>query len=89
MRKETSNSAIHHLNEEEISDFIDLVHRHLLPPLKLFLRKPIVLLITIYATLIYGILYLFQAAYRVVFTECRRIHLTLATLTYINLSTRF
>ncbi|KAH6673311.1 MFS multidrug transporter-like protein [Halenospora varia] len=85
IRVETQNFAIHHVSEEENVDFSDLVHRHLLIPLKLLFREPIVFLITIYTAFIYGILYLFLEAYPIVFAEKRGISQTLSTLPYIGL----
>lgn len=47
-RTETRNWAIHHISEEEVIDFKDLVHKHLALPLKLLFLEPIVFLITLY-----------------------------------------
>ncbi|KAF8854646.1 MFS general substrate transporter [Acephala macrosclerotiorum] len=85
IRKETGNFAIHHESEEEVIDFKDLVHKHLLLPLKLLFREPIVFLITIYTAFIYGILYLFLEAYPIVLAEYRGINEAVATLPYIGL----
>lgn len=85
LRKETQNYAIHHISEEEIIDFKDLVQKHLFLPLKLLFLEPIVLLITIYTAFIYGILYLFLEAYPIVFSELRGFTPALATLPYIGL----
>lgn len=60
---ETSNFAIDHVSEEEDITLGDLIHKHLLLPFKLLFLEPIVLLITIYTSFIYGILYLFLEAY--------------------------
>jgi DHA1 family multidrug resistance protein-like MFS transporter len=84
IRKETGNFAIHHVSEEVIT-FKDLVEKHLLLPLKLLFREPIVLLITIYTAFIYGILYLFLEAYPIVFAQYRGINQAVATLPYIGL----
>lgn len=48
IRAETGNFAIHHVSEEENIDLKDLVHKHLLLPLKLLFLEPIVFLITVY-----------------------------------------
>jgi DHA1 family multidrug resistance protein-like MFS transporter len=85
IRKETGNFAIHHVSEEEVIDFNDLMHTHFLLPLNLLFREPNVFLITIYTAFIYGILYLFLEAYPVVFTTYRGIPSALATLPYIGL----
>jgi DHA1 family multidrug resistance protein-like MFS transporter len=85
IRTETQNFAIHHVSEEEEVDFQDLIHRHLLVPLKLLFREPIIFLITVYTAFIYGILYLFLEAYPIVFAEYRGIKPSIATLPYIGL----
>ncbi|TVY59640.1 putative transporter, partial [Lachnellula suecica] len=85
IRTETQDFAIHHISEEENVDFKDLLHKHLLVPLKLLFREPIVLLITLYTAFIYGILYLFLEAYPIVFAEIRGINTAVATLPYIGL----
>jgi DHA1 family multidrug resistance protein-like MFS transporter len=83
IRKETGNFATHHITEEEIITFDDLVRRHLLLPLKLLFREPIVFLVTIYTAFIYGILYLFLEAYPIVFAQYRMIPTAPDTLPYI------
>ena len=85
IRVETQNFAIHHVSEEEIVDFGELVDKRLLLPLKLLFLEPIVLLMTIYTAFIYGIMYLFLEAYPVVFAEVRGIDKAVATLPYIGL----
>lgn len=85
IRQETGNFAIHHISEEEIVDFQDLMGKHLLLPLKLLFLEPIVLLVTIYTAFIYGIMYLFLEAYPIVFAEYRGISVSVATLPYIGM----
>lgn len=85
IRAETGNFAIHHESEEENIDLKDLIHKHMLLPLKLLFLEPIVFLITLYTAFIYGILYLFLEAYPIVFYEYRGIDEAVATLPYIGL----
>ncbi|KAF7944782.1 uncharacterized protein EAE97_005415 [Botrytis byssoidea] len=85
IRKETGNFAIHHISEEEIISFDDLVRKHLFLPFKLLFGEPIVFLITIYTAFIYGILYLFLEAYPIVFAEYRGIDPAVATLPYLGM----
>lgn len=85
IRTESQNFAIHHISEEESIEFHDLLHKHLLVPIKLLFLEPIVFLITIYTAFIYGILYLFLEAYPIVFAEKRGINEAVATLPYIGL----
>lgn len=85
IRTETQNFAIHHVSEEEVINFNDLLKKHLVVPLKLLFLEPIVLLITIYTAFIYGILYLFLEAYPIVFAQRRGINEAVATLPYLGL----
>ncbi|KAI9647241.1 hypothetical protein NHQ30_003624 [Ciborinia camelliae] len=85
IRKETGNFAIHHISEEEIISFNDLVKKHLFLPFKLLFGEPIVFLITMYTAFIYGILYLFLEAYPIVFAEYRGIDPAVATLPYLGM----
>ncbi|KAF2442775.1 MFS general substrate transporter [Karstenula rhodostoma CBS 690.94] len=85
IRSETQNWAIHHVSEEENIDFKELVNKHLALPLKLLFLEPIVFLITLYTSFIYGILYLFLEAYPIVFAEYRGISPSISTLMYIGL----
>lgn len=85
IRKETGNFAIHHVSEEEIVSFDDLVRNHLFLPFKLLFGEPIVFLITIYTAFIYGIMYLFLEAYPIVFAEVRGIKPAVATLPYLGM----
>lgn len=85
IRKQTGNFAIHHISEEEVLSAKSLMQNHLLLPIKLLFREPIVFLITVYSAFIYGILYLFLEAYPIVFADTRGISESLATLPYIGL----
>ncbi|QSZ33686.1 hypothetical protein DSL72_005257 [Monilinia vaccinii-corymbosi] len=85
LRKETGNFAIHHISEEEIISFDDLIRKHLLLPFKLLFGEPIVFLLTIYTSFIYGIMYLFLEAYPIVFAEYRGIDPAMGTLPYLGM----
>lgn len=85
IRQETQNFAIHHISEEELMTGRMLVNQVLLRPFKLLFLEPIVFLITLYTSFIYGILYLFLEAYPIVFAEVRGISPAVATLPYLGL----
>lgn len=61
-RFETGNWALHALSEETPVEWRDVVQRYLTKPVRMFVREPILIILTAYLTLVYGILYLaFQA----------------------------
>lgn len=62
MRFETKNWALHAKSEETPVEFQDIVQRYLTKPIRIIVREPILIVLTAYLTLVYGILYLsFQA----------------------------
>jgi DHA1 family multidrug resistance protein-like MFS transporter len=71
IRYETKNWAIHSKADEIQVDLYSLIHTYLFRPFQMLFREPILLLITIYMALIYGILYLFFEAYPISFQEER------------------
>lgn len=71
IRFETKNWAIHSQADTLQLDLKSIVNTYLLRPFIMLFREPILLLITIYMALIYGILYLFFEAYPISFQEER------------------
>ncbi|EAW14540.1 MFS transporter [Aspergillus clavatus NRRL 1] len=71
LRKETGNWALHSLLDESRPTASEIVYKYLLRPIQMLFLEPILLLITIYLALVYGILYLFFEAYPVSFQEVR------------------
>ncbi|KAG2421854.1 hypothetical protein HFD88_005830 [Aspergillus terreus] len=71
LRRETGNWALHSFLDEHRPTASEIVRKYLLRPVQMLFLEPILLLITIYLALIYGILYLFFEAYPVSFTEVR------------------
>jgi DHA1 family multidrug resistance protein-like MFS transporter len=71
LRQETRNWALHAKIEEGGMSVKDVVQRYIFRPAQMIPREPILLLVTIYMALIYGILYLFFEAYPVSFQEER------------------
>lgn len=67
LRRRTKNWGIHAKQEEIEVDFRELVSKNFSRPLRLLFTEPIVLLLSIYMSFIYGILYLFLTAYPLVF----------------------
>ncbi|KAH8429433.1 MFS transporter [Aspergillus melleus] len=71
LRRETGNWALHSALDESRPTASEIVTKYLVRPIQMLFLEPILLLITIYLALIYGILYLFFEAYPVSFQEVR------------------
>ncbi|EFQ95293.1 hypothetical protein CFE70_005984 [Pyrenophora teres f. teres 0-1] len=69
LRRRTKNWGIHAKQEEIEVDFKELIIRNVSRPMRILFTEPIVLLITIYMSFIYGLLYLFLTAYALVFQQ--------------------
>lgn len=67
LRRRTKNWGIHAKQEEIEVDFSELVQKNFSRPLRLLITEPIILLLSIYMSFIYGLLYLFLTAYPIVF----------------------
>lgn len=67
LRRRTKNWGIHAKQEEVEVDFRELLTKNFTRPLRLLFTEPVVLLLTIYMSFIYGLLYLFLTAYPIVF----------------------
>ncbi|OCL03360.1 MFS general substrate transporter [Glonium stellatum] len=67
LRRRTKNWGIHAKQEEVEVDFKELITKNISRPMRILFTEPIVLLITIYMSFIYGLLYLFLTAYALVF----------------------
>lgn len=67
LRRRTQNWAIHAKQEEIEIDIKELLEKNLTRPFRMLVTEPILLLITIYLSFVYGILYIFLTAYPLVF----------------------
>ncbi len=67
LRRRTKNWGIHAKQEEIEVDFKELLTKNVSRPMRILFTEPIVLLITLYMSFIYGLLYLFLTAYALVF----------------------
>lgn len=68
LRRRTGNHFIHAKQEEIEVDLQELLEKNFSRPMKLLFQEPIILLLSIYMSFVYGILYLFLTAYPLVFT---------------------
>jgi DHA1 family multidrug resistance protein-like MFS transporter len=71
IRYATKNWAIHSKADENEVSLKHIAHTYLLRPFEMSIKEPILLLISIYMGLVYGILYLFFEAYPISFQEER------------------
>ena len=67
LRRRTQNWGIHAKQEEIEVDLRELITKNFTRPIRILISEPIVLLLTIYMSFIYGLLYLFLTAYPIVF----------------------
>jgi MFS transporter, DHA1 family, multidrug resistance protein len=67
LRRRTKNWGIHAKQEEVEVDFRELITKNFSRPIRLLVTEPIILAITCYMSLIYGLLYCFLTAYPLVF----------------------
>ena len=85
-RFETRNWALHAPLDEQPVRLHDIVHRYLFRPWKMLALEPVLFLLTIYISLVYGILYLFFTAYPVSFQEDRGWNLGVGALPFLGIN---
>lgn len=85
LRRRTKNWGIHAKQEEIEVDLQELVQKNFSRPLRLLFTEPIVLLLSIYLSFIYGILYLFLTAYPLVFVGVHGFTLGQSGLTFFGM----
>lgn len=85
LRRRTKNWGIHAKQEEIEVDFIELVQKNFSRPMRLLFTEPIILLLSVYMSFIYGILYLFLTAYPLVFVGVHGFSLGQSGLTFFGM----
>ena len=71
LRYQTKNWAFHSKLDEQQVDLKAIATKYLARPFKMLFLEPILVLITMYMALVYGIIYLFFEAYPIAFSEIR------------------
>lgn len=71
LRRETRNWAYHAALDENPPTLRDVFFKYFLRPCEMLVKEPILLLVTIYISLVYGVLYLFFVAYPIEFRQVR------------------
>ncbi|KAI1609066.1 major facilitator superfamily domain-containing protein [Exophiala viscosa] len=85
IRRETKNFAIHAKQEEIEVDMAELINNNFMRPIRLLCTEPIVFLITLYMSFIYGLIYLFLSAYPLIFSGVHGMSLGVGGLPFIGL----
>lgn len=85
LRRATQKWGIYAKQEEVEVDFKELVSKSFSRPLRLLFTEPIIFLLSIYMAFIYGLLYLFLAAYPIVFQEIHSINEDVGGLPYFGM----
>jgi MFS transporter, DHA1 family, multidrug resistance protein len=85
LRRRTKNWGIHAKQEEIEVDFHELISNNFSRPIRLLISEPIVLLITIYMSFIYGLMYVFLSAYPLVFQGVHGMNLGVGGLPFFGL----
>ncbi|KAL4916765.1 major facilitator superfamily domain-containing protein [Aspergillus aurantiobrunneus] len=83
LRLETRNWALHAKLDESPVDMQSIVTRYLSRPLQMLLREPILQLITLYMTFIYGFIYLLFEAFPISYNEERDYNLGVGALPFL------
>ena len=85
LRKSTGESAYWHPHEEVRLDFKSIVTKHLARPLRMLFTEPMVTCIALYASFVYGLLYLTLEVFPIVFAEIRHYGPVVSTLPFLGL----
>lgn len=85
IRRQTLNWGIHAKHDEVELDLGELFHKNFLRPLRLLITEPIILLISLYMSFIYGIVYALLEAYPYVFETTYGMSPGISGLTFIGL----
>lgn len=80
LRYQTKNWALHAKIDEQVVDIKSIFQRYLFRPCLMLVQEPILVLITIYMSLIYAVVYLFFEAYPISFQEIRGWNLGVGSL---------
>ncbi|RKF58056.1 putative transporter C36.03c [Erysiphe neolycopersici] len=87
IRRKTHNWAIHAKHEEIEIDLREFLSNYFARPIQMLFKEPIVLLISIYMSFIFGLLYLFLTAYPMVFQGIHGMSSGISGLTFLGMIT--
>ncbi|KAG9642641.1 MFS general substrate transporter, partial [Aureobasidium melanogenum] len=83
LRHETKDWALHSKSEEDPLNLDTVINKYLMKPLVMIAKEPILIILTIYMSLVYGILYLTFEAYPISFERDRGWSPGIASLPFI------
>ncbi|KAM0703148.1 hypothetical protein Q7P35_009086 [Cladosporium inversicolor] len=83
LRQETRNWALHTKQDEDPVHFSFLFRKYGLKPVQMMVKEPILIVMTVYISLVYGILYLIFFAYPYSFQLDRQMETGIASLPFI------
>lgn len=86
LRRETKNWALHSTRDETAVSLSDIVTRYFSRPFEMMFKEPILLCITVYMALVYGIMYLFFEAFPISFQEERGWNLGVGALPFLSIT---
>ena len=85
LRTSTGNQAYWHPHDKVKLDFKSIVTEHLARPLRMLFTEPMVSCIALYASFVYGLLYLSLEVFPIVFYQNRKYSLVISTLPFLAL----
>ena len=85
LRYETKNWALHSQSEESPVDLKTIVEKYMIRPFQMMVMEPILILVTLYMSVIYGIMYLFFSVFPIAFQEYRGWNLGVGGLPFLAL----
>ncbi|KAK6436200.1 hypothetical protein LTR95_007611 [Oleoguttula sp. CCFEE 5521] len=85
LRNNTGESRYHHPHESQSFSVRSIITKHLELPLKMLFTEPMVAAIALYASFVYGLLYLTLEVFPIVFAQDRGWGLIVSTLPFLGL----
>ncbi|KAL3458961.1 major facilitator superfamily domain-containing protein [Aspergillus heterothallicus] len=85
LRRQTHNWGIHAKQDEVEVTFIELVRNNFTRPLKMLATEPILLLVSLYISFVYGLMYALLGAYPVVFQGVYGMNMGVGGLAFIGI----
>ncbi|KAL4978973.1 major facilitator superfamily domain-containing protein [Aspergillus desertorum] len=85
LRRQTHNWGIHAKQDEVEVEFAELVRNNFTRPLKMLITEPILLLVSLYISFVYGLMYALLGAYPVVFQQVYGMNIGVGGLAFVGL----
>ena len=85
LRKETGDERYWHPHESQKIDLNNILTKHLSRPVKMLITEPMVTAIAVYASFVYGLLYMTLEMFPIVYQEERHWGLVLSSATFLGL----